>query len=269
MPFQLLVTDCSRIWSFTSRELSDRRFSRLSRVVTARVESTAFFAVPDLHQGIQGLGQLRVSGSVLRQQGLDCPIQLCTSPPAPFWGLRGIYLVSNCFLITFHRFVKWAECRKAEAGFDNLQTFIASTIDAMLFAQSFCNAAEEKGLGICYLGTTAYNADQIIEALSLPRLVVPIVTVTVGYPAEPIPAQVERLPLAAVVQNETYTDFTPASIDALYGEKEALEVNKQFVRENNKETLAQVFTDVRYTKKNSEYFSEVLLKVLKQQGFMK
>ena len=148
-------------------------------------------------------------------------------------------------------------------------TFIASTIDAMLFAQSFCNAAEEKGLGICYLGTTAYNADQIIEALSLPRLVVPIVTVTVGYPAEPIPAQVERLPLAAVVQNETYTDFTPASIDALYSEKEALEVNKQFVRENNKETLAQVFTDVRYTKKNSEHFSEVLLKVLKQQGFMK
>ena len=173
------------------------------------------------------------------------------------------------FCADANRFVKWAECRKAEAGFDNLQTFIASTIDAMLFAQSFCNAAEEKGLGICYLGTTAYNADQIIEALSLPRLVVPIVTVTVGYPAEPIPAQVERLPLAAVVQNETYTDFTPASIDALYSEKEALEVNKQFVRENNKETLAQVFTDVRYTKKNSEHFSEVLLKVLKQQGFMK
>ncbi len=89
------------------------------------------------------------------------------------------------FCADANRFVKWAECRKAEAGFDNLQTFIASTIDAMLFAQSFCNAAEEKGLGICYLGTTAYNADQIIEALSLPRLVVPIVTVTVGYPAEP------------------------------------------------------------------------------------
>lgn len=51
----------------------------------------------------------------------------------------------------------------------------------MLFAQSFCDAAEERGLGICYLGTTAYNADKIIDALSLPRLVVPIVTVTVGY----------------------------------------------------------------------------------------
>ena len=173
------------------------------------------------------------------------------------------------FCADANRFVKWAEQRKAEAGFDNLQTFIASTIDAMLFAQAFCDAAEEKGLGICYLGTTAYNADKIIEVLSLPRLVVPIVTVTVGYPVMPLPEQVERLPLAAVVHQEAYVDYTPDMIDELYGEKEALEVNKQFVKENNKETLAQVFTDVRYTKKNNEYFSEVLLKVLKDQGFMK
>ncbi|UBD75011.1 nitroreductase family protein [Parabacteroides goldsteinii] len=173
------------------------------------------------------------------------------------------------FCADANRFVKWAEQRKAEAGFDNLQTFIASTIDAMLFAQAFCDAAEEKGLGICYLGTTAYNADKIIEALSLPRLVVPIVTVTVGYPAMPLPEQMERLPLAAVVHQEAYVDYTPDMIDELYGEKEALEVNKQFVKENNKETLAQVFTDVRYTKKNNEYFSEVLLNVLKDQGFMK
>ena len=160
-----------------------------------------------------------------------------------------------------------AELRDAVAGFDNFQTFIASTIDAMLFAQSFCTAAEEKGLGICYLGTTAYNADKIIDALSLPHLVVPIVTVTVGYP-DGMPEQVERLPLGAVVHQEVYTDYTPASIDALYHDKEELEVNKQFVRENDKETLAQVFTDVRYTKANNEYFSDVLLKVLKGQGFL-
>lgn len=172
------------------------------------------------------------------------------------------------FCADANRFVKWAEQRNAVAGFDNLQTFIASTIDAMLFAQSFCNAAEEKGLGICYLGTTAYNADQIIEALSLPPLVVPIVTVTVGYP-DGMPDQVERLPLEAVIHQEVYQDYTPASIDNLYREKEALETNKQFVKENNKDTLAQVFTDVRYTKANNEHFSEVLLHVLRKQGFMK
>lgn len=172
------------------------------------------------------------------------------------------------FCADANRFVKWAEQRNAVAGFDNFQTFIASTIDAMLFAQSFCTAAEEKGLGICYLGTTTYNADKIIEALSLPRLVVPVVTVTVGYP-DGMPDQVERLPHEAVIHQETYTDYTSASIDTLYRDKEELEANKQFVKENNKETLAQVFTDVRYTKANNEYFSDVLLKVLKDQGFMK
>lgn len=172
------------------------------------------------------------------------------------------------FCADANRFVKWAEQRNAVAGFDNFQTFIASTIDAMLFAQNFCTLAEEKGLGICYLGTTAYNADKIIDALSLPRLVVPIVTVTVGYP-DGLPEQVERLPLDAFVHQEKYTDYTPDSINALYHEKEELEVNKQFVRENNKETLAQVFTDIRYTKANNEYFSDVLLKVLQDQGFMK
>lgn len=172
------------------------------------------------------------------------------------------------FCADANRFVKWAAQRKAEAGFDNLQTFIAATIDAMLFAQSFCNAAEARGLGVCYLGTTAYNAGQIADILSLPRLVVPIVTVTVGYPEPPLPAQSERLPLAAIVHQETYTDYTPQAIDDLYREKEALEVNRQFVKENDKETLAQVFTDIRYTKKNNEYFSEILLDVLKKQGFL-
>lgn len=172
------------------------------------------------------------------------------------------------FCADANRFVKWAEQRNAEAGFDNLQTFMAATIDAMLFAQAFCDAAEAKGLGICYLGTTAYNADKFIAEYKLPQLVVPIVTVTVGYPAEPIPEQVERLPLEAILHPEVYTDYSAAAIDKLYKAKEELEANKEYTKINNKETLAQVFTDIRYTKKNSEYFSEVFLQVLKDQGFM-
>jgi nitroreductase len=175
-------------------------------------------------------------------------------------------------LLTFcadaNRFVKWAEQRSAQPGFDNLQTFLAATMDALLFAQAFCDAAEARGLGICYLGTAAYHADKIIEALSLPRLVVPVVSVTAGYPAEPLPAQPDRLPPAAVIHRETYCDYTPEAIDVLYKAKEELETNRQYVAENQKETLAQVFTDIRYTKANNEYFSEVFLNVLKQQGFL-
>ena len=136
-------------------------------------------------------------------------------------------------------------------------------------AKNMIEAAEEKGLGLCYLGTTAYNAGEIIKILSLPRLVVPIITITLGYPEEPLPAQSERLPLAAILHEESYHDYTPESIDRFYKEKEELEVNKEFVRINHKETLAQVFTDLRYPKANNEHFSEVLLQVLKEQGFLK
>ena len=141
-----------------------------------------------------------------------------------------------------------------------------ASMDTLLVAQTFCTLAEEVGLGICYLGTTTYNPQMNIETLELPELVFPITTVTVGWPAE-VPAQVDRLPLEAVVHEEIYHDYTPEDIDRLYAYKESLPENIRFIIENNKETLAQVFTDVRYTKKDSEAMSENLWKVMKEQGF--
>ena len=53
-----------------------------------------------------------------------------------------------------------------------------------------------------------------------------------------------------------------------YDEKEALPENEEFVRVNNKETLAQVFTDLRYTKKDNEAMSATMLDALRSQGFL-
>ena len=170
------------------------------------------------------------------------------------------------FCIDLRRFSKWCVQRKAEPGYNNFEWFVTGAVDALLAAQTFCVAAGEKGLGICYLGTTTYNPQMIIEALELPELVFPITTVTVGWPAE-VPAQVDRLPLEAVVHEEIYHDYTSEDIDRLYAYKESLSENIRFIIENNKETLAQVFTDVRYTKKDSEAMSENLWKVMKEQGF--
>jgi len=171
------------------------------------------------------------------------------------------------FCADFNRFNKWCRQREASPGYDNFLSFMTAAIDALLVAQTVCNAAEEEGLGICYLGTTTYNADKIIEVLDLPSGVVPVTTVTMGWPAE-IPEQVDRLPLDGVVHRERYRDYTPAMIDDLYREKEARKDNLGFISENNKKTLAQVFTDVRYRKEDNEYFSGVLLDVLRKQGFI-
>jgi nitroreductase len=171
------------------------------------------------------------------------------------------------FCADFSRFSQWCKLRKAEPGYDNFQSFMASAIDAMIFAQTFAVAAESNGLGICYLGTTTYNAQEIIETLKLPKLVVPVTTITVGFPADNPPIT-DRLPLESVVHHQTYKPFTEQDINQLYAEKENSAFYQHFTAENNKETLAQVFTDVRYTKKNNEFFSERFLTALKQQGFL-
>lgn len=172
------------------------------------------------------------------------------------------------FCADFNRFTKWCEQRNADAGFDNFQSFMTTTIDVLLVAQTFAIAAEEKGLGICYLGTATYNAQEIIDVLHLPELVVPVTAITVGYPDEN-PEQTDRLSLDAVVHYERYKDYTPQDINRLYVEKENSEFYKRFVMENNKQTLAQVFSEIRYPRKNSEIFSEKYLDVLKKQGFLK
>lgn len=170
------------------------------------------------------------------------------------------------FCADVNRFTQWCKERNADPGYDNFQSLVAATIDTICFAQQFNTIAESNGLGCCMLGTTTYNAQEIASALNLPQLVVPIITITVGYPAEN-PADCGRLPIHGIVHTEKYHDYTPQDIDRIYAEKEAREDSRQFVAENGKETLAQVFTDVRYTRDASVFFSDKFRQYLTQAGF--
>ena len=167
----------------------------------------------------------------------------------------------------FNRTSQWARCRQAEPGYDNFLSFMNAATDALLYTQTLCCLMDEQGLGYCYLGTTLYQPQQIIDILQLPRLVMPVATLTVGWPDEE-PEQTDRLPLASFIHRDTYQDYTPSAIDHHYSYKESLPENQRFVEENHKETLAQVFTDVRYTKKDNEAMSDGLLEALRHQGFL-
>lgn len=167
----------------------------------------------------------------------------------------------------FNRTSFWAKCRKAEPGYDNFLSFINAATDALLFTQTLCNLMDEEGLGYCYLGTTVYQPQQIIDILRLPRLVMPVATLTVGWPDEEPPLS-DRLPLESFVHLETYNDYMGQDIDTYYKYKEELEENRHFVEINHKETLAQIFTDIRYTRKDNEAMSEGLIDALIRQGFL-
>ena len=170
------------------------------------------------------------------------------------------------FCADFRRTTRWAEERQADPGYDNPLSFLNAATDALLYCQTFCNLAEAEGLGLCYLGTTVYMPEAIIDILALPRLVFPVATITLGWPDEQ-PPLTDRLPIEAIVHRETYDDYTAERIDRFYNEKENLPENRHFVEINHKQTLAQVFTDCRYTRRDNEALSETLFKALRRQGF--
>jgi nitroreductase len=170
------------------------------------------------------------------------------------------------FCADFNRFNAWCRMRDAEPGYDNFLSFFTASVDALLAAQNVVLEAEAHGLGICYLGTATYMADRIVELLHLPRGVVPVTCICMGYPDEDPPLR-DRLPLEAVVHREIYEDFNEEKVNSVYKEKEESEETAELLRINNKKTLAQIFTDNRYTRKDNEHFSSRFLEVIRRQGF--
>ena len=170
------------------------------------------------------------------------------------------------FCADFRRTTDWAQNRQGHPGYDNFLSYQNALTDALLFCQCFCDLAESEGLGLCFLGTTVYNPQLIIDTLRLPALTFPVATITLGWPDE-TPQPSARLPLEAFVHNETYNPYSSERIDAIYANKESLPENRHFVEVNGKETLAQVFTDIRYTAEANHAMSITLDDAIRRQGF--
>lgn len=166
-------------------------------------------------------------------------------------------MASECdVMLTFcadvHRFGRWCAERKAVSGLDNGGGMLMAMEDTVIFAQQFVTLAEAQGLGTCYLGTVPYNIAAFAEELKLPKGVMPLFSISVGYPAGERPSPSDRLPLDAVMHRGTYRRPSADDIDSWYAAKEALPESTRFVAENGKETLAQVYADVRYPREQNE-----------------
>ena len=168
----------------------------------------------------------------------------------------------------FNRFTEWCEASGAKPGYDNFHSFMMALTDAIIYTQQIVTIAEMEGLGTCYLGTVNYNAKQISELLELPDLVVPVASISLGYPSA-VPIQCERLPLAAIKHDETYRKDSREEVIKLFKAKDEFPDNAKFVEENGKQSLAQVFTDIRYPESVNTAVSESFMAILKEKGFLK
>ncbi|WP_066322230.1 nitroreductase family protein [Bacillus sp. FJAT-29814] len=180
------------------------------------------------------------------------------------------------FCADFNRMRKWLALSDAPGiHFDNFMSFIIGAIDATLAAQNCALAAENAGLGICYMGSTLANCDQIGELLNLPPNVVPVVGYSLGYPAEN-PAPRDRLPRHGLVHYDKYQDYSDEDILEIYKERNEKGWNrymnvprlKEMTERLGLKNLAQVYTIAKYTKESHQEYSQTVLKYLEKQNFM-
>ena len=179
------------------------------------------------------------------------------------------------FCADFHRMRRWLDLSQAPDNFDNFFSFMIAAIDAILVSQTVAMAAESRGLGICYLGSTLANADQIGEILDLPSNVVPVVGFSLGYPAEQ-PGLRDRLPSSGLIHWERYQQQADKTILKIYQDRETKgwdrymrsEWLKKEVENSGVENLAQLYTIVKYTRESHQKFSNKLLQYLSKQEFM-
>jgi nitroreductase len=179
------------------------------------------------------------------------------------------------FCADFHRMRQWLRISNAPDNFDNFMSFMIAAIDAILVSQNVALAAESVGLGICYLGSTLSNCDQVGRILELPDNVVPVVGFSLGYPDED-PALRDRLPLDGLVHYETYQDYSDERIAEIYHEREVKGWERymsyprlrRMIIDSGVENLAQVYTEVKYSQESHQSFSKRILNYLEEQDFM-
>ncbi len=179
------------------------------------------------------------------------------------------------FCADFNRVRQWLAINAASDGFDNFMSFMVAAIDATLVSQNVALAAEARGLGICYMGSTLANAEQIGDILELPTAVFPIVGFSLGYPDES-PNLRDRLPLDGLIHEETYQQYSDERIAEIYHNRETVGWKRymsaprlrKLIEESNVQNLAQVYSEVKYTRESHQKISRSILAYLEQQGFM-
>ena len=91
------------------------------------------------------------------------------------------------------------------AALDYTEMFLTAAIDTALAAQNAAVAAENLGLGICYVGSARNHPRELAALLGLPQRVIALFGLAVGWPVESETTTVKpRLPQPGMIHCESY-----------------------------------------------------------------
>lgn len=172
--------------------------------------------------------------------------------------LVGKAAVNLLFCIDYHRLKKWSESHKAPFVMDkSFRHFWISFQDVIIMAQTIETAANSYGIGSVYLGTALDLMPQLIEKFKLPKGVVPVVLLSMGYPKSERKI-IRKLSTDVVVHDEEYhdqsIDFLESEFSKKYGDPKT-DLNEDIIKKILKVVLA--VDGEEKMKETSEYLKTV------------
>jgi nitroreductase len=113
--------------------------------------------------------------------------------------------------VDFRKLEKFISYRGRANRADDPGLIFLGLQDAAYAAQNIVLAAEEAGLGSCFLGAAPFVADELVALFKLPARVFPLVGLIIGYPNERPPAR-PRIPVSHCLFWDEYHDLTPDEV---------------------------------------------------------
>ncbi len=113
--------------------------------------------------------------------------------------------------VDFRKLEKFIAYRGRQNQATDIGLLFLGIQDASYAGQNIVLAAEEAGLGSCFLGAAPFVADELAALFNLPERVYPLVGLVLGYPAER-PSPRPRIPAKTCLFWDSYHDLTEAEV---------------------------------------------------------
>ena len=177
------------IRQFTNEAISDEQ--REAIIASAQATSSSSF--------LQCTSIIRITDKSMRAQLVELTGgQAHVAQAAEFW----------VFCADFHRHLEI--CPDAQLGL--AEQLLLGVVDTSLMAQNALTAAESLGLGGVYIGGLRNNIQQVTDLLGLPKHVLPLFGLCLGWPASQ-PDLKPRLPASLLVHENHYQPLDKAELD--------------------------------------------------------
>ena len=175
--------------------------------------------------------------------------------------------VNLIFLIDWHKLAIYS--RSKDTPFTchkSFRHFLISLDDLMCAAQTIETAAWLNGIGSCYVGTILESIPECVEMYHLPKLVAPVLLLSLGYP-KALSKKRKKLDYDMVVFEDVYPSLSAEDICAAYDKKyKDMSTNLPIDGERRQETLDTFLQALRTT--YTEEKCQKILKDVEQAGIV-